>query len=319
MFLILFLPLSVPHSCYSMHPNPNNSLAAISGPLRIATMAMITATAMSAGAQTPAPAQNPPAPAVAQPQKSDVSTPAIRDLLKQLREGDENGKIAALDKISTLIDEQGQNATKDRLVRSLMVALHGETRIVRLKIIEILGNKKDPAAMPALVQAYITATKREGDNENEMVKIIKGLMQTGGLESEIPSYIRALPKPVVDARQIDPNISAQTDARFIATLTVRRDEVMPLLTQQIIASLAEKHPLRTMERLGMMGSAAADAVPDLSRLLNDPDPEIRQTAARVLGLIGMPALSAIPALEKAQAAGVKAAGPALENLRALQK
>jgi HEAT repeat protein len=45
-----------------------------------------------------------------------------------------------------------------------------------------------------------------------------------------------------------------------------------------------------------MGPGAESAVPDLIRLLEDPDPEVRKAAARTLGRIGPAADAAVPAL-----------------------
>jgi HEAT repeat protein len=45
-----------------------------------------------------------------------------------------------------------------------------------------------------------------------------------------------------------------------------------------------------------MGSDAKEAVPDLIRLLDDPDERIRKAATRALGRIGPDAAAAVPAL-----------------------
>ena len=68
-----------------------------------------------------------------------------------------------------------------------------------------------------------------------------------------------------------------------------------------------------------MGPIAAKMVPRLIRAVSYVDPKVREAAAEALGTLGTPAMEALPALEKAQGKGVKAAGPALEKLRALQK
>jgi HEAT repeat protein len=47
-----------------------------------------------------------------------------------------------------------------------------------------------------------------------------------------------------------------------------------------------------------MGADAKDAVPQLVRLLDDPDPAVRKAAARTLGRIGPAAQEAVPALMK---------------------
>ena len=57
--------------------------------------------------------------------------------------------------------------------------------------------------------------------------------------------------------------------------------------------------LKGVEVLGRMGSAAEPAVPDLVRLLDDADPEVRKAAARTLGRIGPTAEAAVPALMRA--------------------
>src|SRR3954465_7879732 len=48
--------------------------------------------------------------------------------------------------------------------------------------------------------------------------------------------------------------------------------------------------------LGKIGPAARDAVPELARLLNDPDKGVRAAAASALGRIGPAARDAVPEL-----------------------
>jgi HEAT repeat protein len=45
-----------------------------------------------------------------------------------------------------------------------------------------------------------------------------------------------------------------------------------------------------------MGQDAAAAAPALTRLLDDPDPQVRKAAIRTLGQIGPAAEEAVPAL-----------------------
>jgi HEAT repeat protein len=51
--------------------------------------------------------------------------------------------------------------------------------------------------------------------------------------------------------------------------------------------------------LGRLGATARPAIPELLKLLKDPDPLLRQRAARCLGLIGPEAREALPALREA--------------------
>src|SRR5581483_5555775 len=52
--------------------------------------------------------------------------------------------------------------------------------------------------------------------------------------------------------------------------------------------------LGAVDALGYLGPIAKDAVPDLIRLIGDPDPEIRRSAIDALGLLGPPAAPATP-------------------------
>ena len=54
--------------------------------------------------------------------------------------------------------------------------------------------------------------------------------------------------------------------------------------------------LKAVEVLGRMGDDAAAAVPDLVKLLDDPDADVRKAAARTIGRIGPAAKAAVPAL-----------------------
>lgn len=59
--------------------------------------------------------------------------------------------------------------------------------------------------------------------------------------------------------------------------------------------------IETMRHIGDAGEAAAPTVPELTNLLYDPDPVVRQMAAFALGRIGEPAAPAVPALIEALA------------------
>ena len=48
--------------------------------------------------------------------------------------------------------------------------------------------------------------------------------------------------------------------------------------------------------LARIGPDAADAVPELTDLLDDPEQDVRKAAARALGQIGPDAAEAVPAL-----------------------
>jgi len=56
--------------------------------------------------------------------------------------------------------------------------------------------------------------------------------------------------------------------------------------------------------LGTMGPANEDAVPELAKALQDPDPMVRAGAARALGRIGPAARPALSALESATEGGL---------------
>jgi hypothetical protein len=72
--------------------------------------------------------------------------------------------------------------------------------------------------------------------------------------------------------------------------------------------------LKAVKVLGRMGPDAKDAVPDLIRLLEDPDEEIRKAASRTLGRIGPAAQEAVPALMRTLfQANATPADPAAKN------
>jgi HEAT repeat protein len=54
--------------------------------------------------------------------------------------------------------------------------------------------------------------------------------------------------------------------------------------------------LKAAEVLARMGTDAQPAAAELTRLLDDPDERIRKAAARALGMIGPAAADAVPAL-----------------------
>jgi HEAT repeat protein len=136
---------------------------------------------------------------------------------------------------------------------------------------------RDPAAIPVLEQLLTTPGPAEPRWHAADV-----LGQIG------PPARAASPALVAALKDADPTV------RLVAVQSVSK--LAPEVPGAVPA-LVELFPdVGAVRALAGFGPAAADAVPRLTALLDDPDPMVRRNACRTLGRVGAAAKSAVPTL-----------------------
>jgi HEAT repeat protein len=160
----------------------------------------------------------------------------------------------------------------------------GEQARFRRRVVELLSRRRSPAA-PAVAAAWCKAWQTASPEAREVLE--PGLLV---LQRE------ALPHLLDQLRKAKKLKIRRDLAHLLAHFEGQSKKILPILREE----LREPQPASqymAAQALMMLGPDAAEAVPELLKLLNHKNAGMRALAAQVLGSIGRTARLAVPALK----------------------
>jgi HEAT repeat protein len=215
------------------------------------------------------------APAIQQHAIAADTKPTANELTKQLASGDEATKVAACNKLG-MLGTDGASAVDE--LNSALADSSAEVRAHAAWALGQIGEAAKPAA-PALAKAVVDP---DGKVRRAALKALRAIKPD-----------RNITLPIISHALADADHSVRVHA--LHSIADMGEAAMPALLKAL------DHPegkYWAILVLGEMGPQAKDAVPGLTKLLDDKSPQVRREAVMALGAIGKDAQSAVPAIVK---------------------
>ena len=157
---------------------------------------------------------------------------------------------------------------------------HFQGRVIQLHI------RRQPSTAPAAAAVCCKAWQAGDQN-------VRGILESWLLDLQPES----LPHLLDQLHQAKTRQAKRDLAHLLARFEGQGKLILPILREEL-RGLQPEDQYTAAKSLMLLGPDAADAVPDLVRLLNDREPGIRVIAAEVLGSIGRAARPAVPKLKE---------------------
>jgi HEAT repeat protein len=227
---------------------------------------------------------------------SSVASDTLRELLLRLTSDDEDDRDAAERELGHL----GPHAYP--VFPELCKALQSKGPEIRRNILHVLGSIGGREAVPVLIRSL---------TEERDMAVRKAAAQGLQCSNPLPKEaIPALVKCVRDAVALGDDqifleevpIAPRSRSQYLGpmcayVLAKMRADAVPA-TRELLQSRIPGERFVAVEILRRIGPPSYPALHELAACLTDPDPDLRQNAARALGAIGPRAKPAVPALLK---------------------
>jgi HEAT repeat protein len=200
---------------------------------------------------------------------------SLQELIKASQSGEESARVQALDQLGL----EGSKASE--AVPELTALLKDTSPAVRAHAVRALGEIGAAArsAVPAIARLIADPDESVRRNTVAALRRIRPGPQVG-----VPLFIKIMEDP-------DPTVRM----RAVSALAAGGKDAVPFLVE---ALKNEKAAYWACIALNRIGPEAQAAVPSLTKLLEDKNPQIRREALLALAEIGKPAATAIPQIVK---------------------